>query len=251
MLLRAPRAPLEAGSRLGPHAQLKWGRLSEEIVGWCRVGDVHAARVRSGRALAARLRPGAAGRPPGGRARRRCAAALVRILAAETASRDRSRARSGLADAARGSGSWPRPRGEPDELLDSIAGREASELPSRWRAARRARTRFRAPSASGRPASVRVAPGRIRGNFIARPRPGSRRAALVLPASADPPGPPVLSRGAALVHARVRADASGLASLVSEGSDADRMFRLRSEPSPARSSTAPGSSRCTCRGRVA
>jgi hypothetical protein len=39
----------------------------------------------------------------------------------------------------------------------------------------------------------------------------------------------VLSPSAALVHARVRADASGLASLVSEGSDADRMFRLRSE----------------------
>lgn len=54
-------------------------------------------------------------------------------------------------------------------------------------------------------------------------------AALLVP-SEKPPGPPALSEVETLMHARVR-PASGLniASLVSEDSQADNMFRLRSE----------------------
>jgi hypothetical protein len=164
------------------------------------------------------------------------AAALSRILAAA----------DGLPGTplARGAGAWrtrleacsgfvaQAQRANPDELLDAIVCREVSELPEPVARLRGdADLGFVLPLGErGRLAgSVRVAPDGSVGlrARLALPDPGA--AALFLPASADPPGPPVLSPSAALVHARVRADASGLASLVSEGSDADRMFRLRSE----------------------
>ena len=124
------------------------------------------------------------------------------------------------------------PRANPDELLDAIVCREAPELPDPVARLRGdADLVFVLPLGErGRLAgSVRVAPDGSVGLSarLALPDPGA--AALVLPASAEPPGPPVLSSNGALVQARLRADASGLASLVSEGSDADRMFRLRSE----------------------
>jgi len=53
--------------------------------------------------------------------------------------------------------------------------------------------------------------------------------ALLWP-SAEPPGPPRLSGGEALVHARMRpAGGIDLASLVPEGGQGDRLFRLKSE----------------------
>jgi len=53
--------------------------------------------------------------------------------------------------------------------------------------------------------------------------------ALLIPGE-EPPGAPVLSSVDALVHARVRPEAGlDIATRVSEGSQADRLFRLRSE----------------------
>jgi hypothetical protein len=124
------------------------------------------------------------------------------------------------------------PRASADDLLDALECHDPAELPEPVARLRGdADLVFVLPLGErGRLAgSVRVAPDGSVGLAarLALPDPGA--ATLLLPASTDPPGPPALRSDAALVHARVRADASGLASLVSEGSDADRMFRLRSE----------------------
>jgi hypothetical protein len=124
------------------------------------------------------------------------------------------------------------PRANPDELLDAVRCPGPGGLPD-------AALRLRGDAdlvvvlpfgAGGSFAgSVRALPDGsvgLRGRLVL-PDPGA--AALLLPAGEDPPGPPVLSAADTLVHARVRADASALGSLVAEGGDADRLFRLRSE----------------------
>jgi hypothetical protein len=123
------------------------------------------------------------------------------------------------------------PRANPDELLDAVRCTDSQELPESVLRLRGDGDLVLVLPLGDRgrlAASVRVPPD---GSVALRGRltlsdPGAR---LLLPGSEEPPGPPVLSAGGTLVHARVRADAASLAALVSERSDADRLFRLRSE----------------------
>jgi hypothetical protein len=74
----------------------------------------------------------------------------------------------------------------------------------------------------------RASGGSLRGELWLPPDAAAGARALLLP-GASPPGPPILASGEALLHARLR-PASGLdlAALVPEGSQGDRLFRLRS-----------------------
>lgn len=123
------------------------------------------------------------------------------------------------------------PRANPDELLDAVQCPATHGLPDTvLRLRGDADLVVVLPFATGGSfaGSVRVLPDGslgLRGRLVL-PDPGA--AALLLPAGEDP-GPPVLNAAETLVHARVRADASALGSLVAEGGDADRLFRLRSE----------------------
>jgi hypothetical protein len=124
------------------------------------------------------------------------------------------------------------PRASSEDLLDAIECRDPVSLPesvARLRADADLVLVFPLGERGRLAASVRLGPDGSVGLDGRLTLPDAGALALLLPSSTESPGPPVLSSSATLVHARVRADASGLASLVAEGSDADRMFRLRSE----------------------